>query len=100
MVLDKKPGAEWNFTTLFASADTTKKAPMPGFGSWIYAASNVRLTGDGHVLVRMPWTPDSALTKAARDKEPVARNARRERARQKVIAVPGGYQSVMEFSSL
>ena len=96
VVLDKKPGAEWNFTTLFASADTTKKATTPGFGSWI-TLRNVRLT-DGHVLVRMPWTPDDSLPKAARDS--VVRETLAGSARQKVIAVPGGYQSVMEFSSL
>jgi translocation and assembly module TamB len=96
VVLDKKPSAEWNFTTLFANADTTKKASTPGFGSWI-TLRNVRLT-DGHVLVRTPWTPDDSLPNAARDS--VVRETLAGSARRKVIAVPGGYQSVMEFSSL
>ena len=96
VVLDKKPNAEWNFTTLFASADTSKKPATPGFGSWI-TLRNVRMT-DGHVLVRMPWTPSDSLPKAARDS--VVRDALAGTSRQRVIEVPGGYQNVMEFSNL
>ncbi|HEV7706532.1 MAG TPA: translocation/assembly module TamB domain-containing protein [Gemmatimonadaceae bacterium] len=96
VVLDKKPGAEWNFTTLFASADTTKKDTTLGFGSWI-TLRNVRLN-DGHILVRMPWTPDDSLPKAVRDS--IVRVALAGDARQKVIEAPGGYQTVMEFSTV
>ena len=96
VVLDKKPGAEWNFTTLFASADTAKRDTTRGFGSWITLRS-VRIN-DGHVLVRMPWTPDDSLPKAVRDS--IVRVALAGDARQKVIEAPGGYQTVMEFGSL
>ena len=96
VVLDKKPGAEWNFTTLFARADTVKQDTTHGFGSWV-TLHNVRLN-DGHVLVRMPWTPGDSLSKAARDS--VVRAALAGDAREKVIEAPGGYQTVMEFSSL
>ena len=95
VVLDKKPGGDWNFTTLFASADTTKKDTTRGFGSWI-TLRNVRMS-DGHVLVRMPWTPGDSLPQAVRDS--VVRVALAGKARQRVIEAPGGYQSVMEFGS-
>ena len=73
VVLDKKPGAEWNFTTLFASADTTKKDTTRGFGSWI-TLRNVRLN-DGHILVRLPWTP-GRLAPQGRARQHRARGAR------------------------
>ncbi|MEO8881704.1 MAG: translocation/assembly module TamB domain-containing protein [Gemmatimonadaceae bacterium] len=97
VVLDKMPGHEWNFTTLFANEDTAKKdTSARGFGSWI-TLHNVRLT-DGHVRVKMPWAPSDSLSKAAQDS--ALRDALAGRARQRVIEVPGGYQNVMEFSSL
>jgi translocation and assembly module TamB len=96
VVLDKKPGAEWNFTKLFASADSTKKDTTSGFGSWI-TLHNVRMA-DGHILVRMPWTPGDSLPKAVRDS--IVRVALAGDARQRVIEAPGGFQTVMEFSSL
>jgi len=96
IVIDKKPGGEWNFTKLFATSDTAKKDTTRGFGSWV-VLRNVRLN-DGHVLVRMPWTPDDSLPKAVRDS--IVRVALAGNAREKVIAVPGGYQMVMEFSRL
>ncbi|HEY8794295.1 MAG TPA: translocation/assembly module TamB domain-containing protein [Gemmatimonadaceae bacterium] len=95
VVLDRKPGGEWNFTALFApppgARDTTR-----GFGSWV-TLRNVRLT-DGHVVVRTPWTPGDSLTKEER--ESIVRLALAGDARQRVIEVPGGYQSVMVFDSV
>ncbi len=96
VVLDKKPGQDWNFAKLFATADTTKKDTTRGFGSWI-TLHNVRMS-DGHVLVRMPWTPGDSLPRAVRDS--IVRVTLAGKARQRVIEVPSGYQSVMEFSTL
>lgn len=96
VVLDKRPGAEWNFTTLFASADTAKKDTTRGFGSWI-TLRNVRLA-DGHVAVRMPWTPGDSLPRAERDS--ILRDALAGKSRQRVVEAPGGYQSVMEFGDV
>ncbi|HEY7861178.1 MAG TPA: hypothetical protein VIB98_07005, partial [Gemmatimonadaceae bacterium] len=96
VVLDKRPGAEWNFTTLFARADTTKKDTTRGFGSWI-TLRNVRLA-NGHVAVRMPWTPGDSLPKAERDS--ILRDALAGKSRQHVVEAPGGYQSVMEFGDV
>jgi hypothetical protein len=96
VVLDKKPGADWNFTTLFAAADTTKKDTTRGFGSWI-TLRNVRMS-DGHVLVRMPWTPGDSLSRGVRDS--IVRVTLAGKARQRVIEAPGGYQSVMEFGTM
>ncbi|MEP7064575.1 MAG: translocation/assembly module TamB domain-containing protein [Gemmatimonadota bacterium] len=96
VVLDKKPGKDWNFTALFASADSTKKDTTSGFGSWI-TLRNVRMS-DGHVLVRMPWTPGDTLPGAVRDS--IVRVTLAGKARQRVIEAPGGYQSVMEFGDV
>jgi hypothetical protein len=96
VVLDKKPGGEWNFTKLFAASDTTKKDTTRGFGSWI-TLRNVRMS-DGHVLVRMPWTPGDSLPQGVRDS--IVRVALAGKARQRVIEAPGGYQTVMEFGAM
>ena len=96
VVLDKKPGAEWNFTTLFARPDTTKQDTTRGFGSWI-TLHNVRLA-DGHIVVRMPWTPGDSLSAAVRDS--LVREALAGRSRQRVEEAPGGYQTVMDFAAV
>ncbi|HMA03727.1 MAG TPA: hypothetical protein VKP02_15275, partial [Gemmatimonadaceae bacterium] len=96
VVLDKKPGGDWNFSKLFATADTTKKDTTRGFGSWI-TLRNVRMS-DGHLLVRMPWTPGDTLPAAVRDS--IVRVTLAGKTRQHVIEVPGGYQSVIEMSDL
>ena len=96
VVLDKKPGQDWNFAKLFATADTTKKVTTRGFGSWI-TLRNVRMS-DGHVLVRMPWTPGDTLPQAVRDS--IVRVTLAGKTRQRVIEAPGGYQSVMEMSDM
>ncbi|MDB4910005.1 MAG: hypothetical protein JWO39_828, partial [Gemmatimonadetes bacterium] len=96
VVLDKKPGDEWNFTKLFAVADTTKKDTTRGFGSWI-TLRNVRMS-DGHILVRMPWTPGDSLPRAVRDS--IVRVTLAGKSRQRVVEAPGGYQTVMEFGAV
>jgi len=96
VVADKKPGGEWNFTTLFATAPGARKDTASGFGAWV-TLRNVRVT-DGHVLVRTPWAPGDSLSKGERDL--ALKEALAGKARQHVIEVPGGYQSVMEFSNL
>lgn len=96
VVLDKKPGGDWNFAKLFATADTTKKDTTRGFGSWI-TLRNVRMS-DGHILVRMPWTPGDGLPAAVRDS--IVRVTLAGKTRQHVLEVPGGYQSVIEMSDL
>ena len=96
VVVDRKPGAEWNFTTLFAPAPTAVKDTTSGFGSWI-TLRNVRVS-EGHILVRTPWTPGDSLPRAERDS--IVRVTLAGDARQRVIEVPSGYQSVMEFSGV
>ncbi|HEU4584490.1 MAG TPA: hypothetical protein VFR95_02025, partial [Gemmatimonadaceae bacterium] len=96
IVLSKLPGADslWNFQRIFppsGKSDTTR-----GFGSWI-SLNNVRLT-DGHLTVRMPWSPSDTLTAAQRDS--AIRVALAGETRSHVIEVPGGYQSVMDFQKI
>jgi translocation and assembly module TamB len=96
IVLSKLPGADslWNFQRIFppsGKSDTTR-----GFGSWI-SLSNVRIT-DGHITVRMPWSPSDTLAAAQRDS--AIRVALAGETRSHVIEVPHGYQSVMDFQQI
>jgi len=96
IVLSKLPGPDslWNFQRIFpptGESDTTR-----GFGSWI-SMSNVRLT-DGHITVRMPWSPSDTLTAAQRDS--AVRVALAGETRAHVVEVPDGYQSVMDFQRI
>jgi translocation and assembly module TamB len=57
----------------------------------------VRLT-DGHIVVRMPWSPGDSLPSAVRDS--IVRVALAGGARQRVVEATGGYQTVMDFGSV
>jgi translocation and assembly module TamB len=96
IVLSKLPGPDslWNFQRIFpptGKSDTTR-----GFGSWI-SMDNVRLT-NGHVTVRLPWSPSDTLAPAQRDS--AIRVALAGETRAHVIEVPHGYQSVMDFQKI
>jgi translocation and assembly module TamB len=97
IVLNKPPGGDWNFARIFPG-DTTAKDSLagPGFGSWIRLEDAV--IRDGHVIVRLPWAPDTALTGAARDSAVALAVSTASRAN--VVEVPGGYQQIYEFREL
>lgn len=98
VVLDRRPGERWNYEQIFLSDTTTQDTidTGPGFGSWI-RIEDLEIAG-GRVIVRLPWSPDSALTGAARDS--AVRVALAEDSRTRVEAVPGGYQTIYDFQEL
>ena len=98
VVVEKLPGArDWNYRVLWPQTKPT--APVdttPGWGSWIKFTNATVLDGD--VTVRSPWSPRTGLTKHVRDS--VVRDALSKGSRLNIIAVPGGYQKVVELSKL
>src|SRR5690606_24310795 len=60
---------------------------------WV-VLSDVQLI-DGHVTIRTPWTPDTALNAA--EQAALEAKALRGETRTNVVRAPGGYQQVQEF---
>ena len=94
IVLDKRPGARWNFQSLMRPSttprDTTRKGVPPELG-------NITIR-HGRFLYRRPWTPDSTLSAAARDSAVTAALA--PDARKRTIRVPGGYQRTLDYRNI
>ena len=102
IVLDRPPGAKWNYQRIFASDTTPQQSTGPGIGSWI-RLENVTVV-DGDVVVRTPWSPGTSLGPAARDS--AIREALGGHGRPMVVQAAhsyGGappYQKVVELRSL
>ncbi|TVP46522.1 MAG: translocation/assembly module TamB [Gemmatimonadales bacterium] len=99
IVLDMPPGEEWNFTRIFATdeeAEPAEPRTEPGWGSWI-ELRDFRIS-ESSITLRMPWEPAEELGPEARAEE--IRRALTRETRERVVEVPAGYQSVMEFSDL
>jgi autotransporter translocation and assembly factor TamB len=98
IVLDMPPGEEWNFSRIFADPDAEPVEPRtePGWGSWI-DLRDLRIS-ESSVTLRMPWEPGDEMGPEERA-EKVRRALTRE-TRERVVEVPGGYQTVMEFQDL
>jgi hypothetical protein len=96
VVLDKPPGEEWNYVRIFRIDPETVEPTRPGWGDWV-ALSDVTLV-DSRLTVRTEWRPPADLTPAER--EAALRKALASETREHVIAVPGGYQNVMDFRAL
>ena len=98
VVLDKRPGKEWNYVRIFPK-DTTPDVPgdtMPGFGDWL-RFEDVRVL-DGRVVLRTAYSPSDSLTGAARDS--VIRLALAGGLRHRVVEVPEGLQKISDFRGL
>jgi hypothetical protein len=94
LVLDKRPGAKWNFQTLLRPSttpkDTTRRSAPPQLS---------RITiRHGRFVYRRPWSPDSTLGAAARDSAIAI--ALDTSARRRTVRVPGGYQRVLDYRDL
>lgn len=96
IVLEKRPGEEWNFVRIFPSDTTPADTAARGFGSWV-RISNLRVR-DGRLLVRNEWLPDDSLAGAARDSAVAA--ALSPESRLRVVRVAGGFQSIQDFRAL
>src|SRR5690606_18839474 len=99
VVLDQSPvDQQWNWARIFMGDTTARDTAStgPGWGDWI-SLESVELVR-GQLVVRMPWTPDSALEGAARDSAITVALADSSRAR--VEEVPGGFQTIYDFQQL
>ena len=94
VVIDRQPGAKWNFEALLrppsTPTDTSRHAPTP-----VFANITIR---HGHVLYRVPWSPDSTLGAHARDS--AVNFALSNASRWRVVRVPGGFQRVLDVHDL
>jgi translocation and assembly module TamB len=98
IVLDRPPGGEWNYVTLFAR-DSVPGVPVDsgrGWGDWL-TLRDVTIV-DGELIVRSPWVPDSTLTLAEREAE--IEEALSGTTRSRFIRVPSGIQRVQEFHDI
>ncbi|TVR63762.1 MAG: hypothetical protein EA422_08625, partial [Gemmatimonadales bacterium] len=98
VVLDQRPGEDWNFAGIFPvdpdPDPDPEPDPEPGFGDWIELRE---IRGEGlEVTLRMPWEPDPELTEGERAER--IRQARAGETLEFVVEGPEGFQSVMEFS--
>lgn len=96
IVVEQPPDGEWNFARIFPSDTTAPPDSTPGWGSWL-RLEDVSVT-DGHVIARLPWSPDSGLTEVARDS--VIAAALSPDSRTNVEAVPGGWQTIYDLRHL
>lgn len=96
IVLDKRPGGEWNFARIFPSDTTPADTAARGFGSWV-RIDDLRVR-DGRLLVRNEWLPEDSLTGAARDS--AVAEALSDDNRLRVVRVAGGFQSIQDFRAL
>ncbi|MEO8562230.1 MAG: hypothetical protein ABI601_09160 [bacterium] len=94
VVLDKQPGARWNFQSLLRPSTTPKDTSRHGTPP---SLTNITIR-HGRMLYRRPWMPDSTLSPASRDSAiAVALGAS---ARSRTERVPGGFQRVLDYHDL
>jgi translocation and assembly module TamB len=98
VVVEKLPGGQdWNYRRLWPQSKPT--APVdttPGWGAWVKFTNATVIGGD--VVVRSPWSPRTGLSARVRDS--VVKDALSDGSRLKIIAVPGGYQKVIELAKV
>src|SRR4051812_46513921 len=94
VVLDKQPGAHWNFQSLMKPStqakDTTKRSVPPELSE-----ITVR---HGRMIYRRPWSPDTTLTADRRDSAIAAALA--GKARALIERVPRGFQRVLDYHGI
>ncbi len=94
VLLDKQPGARWNFQTLMKPTgrekDTTQHRAPPEL-------SEITLR-HSRMIYRRPWTPDTTLTADRRDSAIARALAGTSRAR--VERVPGGFQRIVDYHDI
>ena len=95
VVLDKQPGARWNFMSLLPPSttpkDTSKRGGVPP------ELSNITVH-HGRMIYRRPWSPDTTLTLDRRDSA-IAR-ALGGKTRSRTERVAGGFQRVLDYRDI
>lgn len=97
IVLDRRPGQDWNWARIFPS-DTTKAdtSTAPGWGDFLVFHDARIVNGD--FTVRTPWAPADSLGPAQRDS--AVRAALDTASRSRIERVPGGWQNVQFYREL
>lgn len=98
IVLDKKGAETWNYDRIFPVDTLSPKSDTAGiqFGDWV-VFHDVRLI-DGHLTVRIPWSPKDSLSKTARDS--TIKAALDSLSRTTIVRVADGFQQVQEFRAI
>ena len=94
ILLDKRPGARWNFQSLMKPSGTAKDTSVHRTPPEL-ADVTIR---HGRFLYRRPWSPDSALPAAERQRAITAALA--PTARKRTERVAGGYQRVLDYHDI
>ena len=94
VVLDRQPGARWNFQSLLKSSGAPKDTSKHGVAPEL---TNIAIH-HGQLVYRRPWTADSSLGAAARDS--AIAKALVATARKRTERVAGGYQRVLEYHDI
>jgi autotransporter translocation and assembly factor TamB len=94
VVLDKRPGAKWNFQSLMRPGTRTRDTSQHGVPPEL---ANVTIR-QGHLIYRRPWRPDSTLAPDALAAAITA--ALSPAARKRTERVPGGYQRVLDYRAI
>ncbi|MEP6999730.1 MAG: hypothetical protein ABI969_04590, partial [bacterium] len=94
VVLDKRPGARWNFQSLLKPSTTPKDTTQMSVPPQV---SNITIR-HGRFLYRRPWHPDSTLTAAQRDS--TVAKALDSTARRRTVRVPDGYQRILDYRDI
>ncbi len=94
VVLDRQPGARWNFQSLLKSSGAAKDTSKHGAAPEL---TNITIH-HGQLVYRRPWSPDSTLSAAARDS--ATAKALIATARKRTERVTGGYQRVLEYRDI
>jgi hypothetical protein len=94
VVLDKRPGARWNFQTLMRPSGAPKDTSTHGVPPQL---SDITIR-HGRMLYRRPWKPDSTLPADRRDAAIAA--ALGATARSRTERVPGGFQRVLDYHDI
>jgi translocation and assembly module TamB len=94
VVLDKRPGARWNFQSLLRPSGRARDSTASGAPPEL-ADITIR---HGRMQYRRPWTPDSTLTAERRDSAIAA--ALGGRTRSRIVRVPEGFQRVLDYHDI
>lgn len=98
VVLDKKGAGPWNYDRIFPVDTLGPKSDTAGiqFGDWI-VFKDVRLA-NGHLTVRIPWSPKDSLSKAQKDS--AIKFALSSANRAKIVRIADRFQQVQEFRAI
>ena len=94
VVLDKQPGARWNFQSLMKPSTTPKDTSQHRAPPEL---SNITIR-HGRMIYRRPWSPDTTLTPDRRDSAIAI--ALGGSARSRTERVPAGFQRVLDYHDI